>query len=97
VDDADVPNTGSVHFAAAPGGRGTEIRVELRYDPPGGKLGTLIAKLFGEEPGQQVDGDLRRLKQVLETGDVMRSDASIHRGMHPAQPSGKPETTGAGR
>jgi uncharacterized membrane protein len=97
VDDADVPNTGSVRFAAAPGGRGTEIRVELRYDPPGGKLGTLVAKLFGEEPGQQVDGDLRRLKQVLETGDVMRSDASIHRGMHPARPSAKPEITGAGR
>ena len=68
------------------GGRGTEVHVELRYDPPAGKLGALVAKLFGEEPRQQVDGDLRRLKQVLETGEVLHSDASIHRGMHPAQP-----------
>ena len=73
---------------AAPGGRGTEVHVELRYDPPGGKLGALVAKLFGEEPGQQVEGDLRRFKQVIETGEVVHSDASIHRGLHPAQPSG---------
>jgi hypothetical protein len=49
-------------------------------------LGALVAKLFGEEPAQQVRGDLRRFKQVLETGEVVRSDASIQRGMHPAQP-----------
>jgi uncharacterized membrane protein len=85
---ADVPNSGTVRFVAAPGSRGTEVHVELRYDPPGGKLGALVAKLFGEEPGQQVHGDLRRLKQVIETGEVMHSDASIHRGRHPAQPSG---------
>jgi uncharacterized membrane protein len=89
--DADVPNSGSVRFAPAPGGRGTEIHVELRYDPPGGKLGALVAKLFGEEPSQQVAGDLRRLKQVMETGEVVHSDASIHPGMHPAQPSAAKE------
>jgi uncharacterized membrane protein len=83
---AKVPNSGQVRFLDAPGGRGTEVHVELRYDPPAGKLGALVAKLFGEEPRQQVDGDLRRLKQVLETGEVVHSDASIHRGMHPAQP-----------
>jgi hypothetical protein len=49
-------------------------------------LGALVAKLFGEEPRQQVAGDLRRLKQVLETGEVLHSDSSIHSGMHPAQP-----------
>lgn len=97
VEDADVPNAGSVRFAPAPGGRGTEILVELRYEPPGGKLGAFVAKLFGEEPGQQVHGDLRRLKQVMETGEVMRSDASIHRGMHPAQPSTEPLREGAVR
>ena len=85
-----VPNSGEVRFEDAPGGRGTEVHVELRYDPPAGKLGALVAKLFGEDPRQQVDGDLRRLKQVLETGEVVHSDASIHRGMHPAQP---PEAT----
>jgi uncharacterized membrane protein len=75
-----------VRFKDAPGNRGTEVQVELRYDPPGGKIGALIAKLFGEEPQQQVKGDLRRFKQVMETGEIVHSDASIHRGMHPAQP-----------
>jgi uncharacterized membrane protein len=85
-EGADVPNSGSVTFSRAPGGRGTEIRVELRYHPPAGRFGAAIAKLFGEEPSQQIEGDLRRLKQVLETGEVVHSDASIHRGMHPARP-----------
>jgi uncharacterized membrane protein len=86
-EGADVPNQGSVRFLDAPGGRGTEVRVELRYDPPAGALGAAIAKLFGAEPGQEIAGDLRRFKQVLETGEVLHSDASIHRGMHPARPS----------
>jgi uncharacterized membrane protein len=81
-----VPNSGSVRFKDAPGDRGTEVLVELRYQPPGGKLGALVAKLFGEEPEQQVKGDLRRFKQVMEIGEIVHSDASIRRGMHPAQP-----------
>jgi uncharacterized membrane protein len=84
---ADVPNRGTVRFKPAPGNHGTEIHVSLQYQPPGGRLGALVAKLFGEEPAQQVKSDLRRLKQVIETGEVVHSDASIHRGMHPAQPS----------
>lgn len=84
--DSDVPNSGKVQFKDAPGNRGTEVIVELRYQPPAGKIGALVAKLFGEEPAQQVKGDLRRLKQVLEVGEVVHSDASIHRGPHPAQP-----------
>jgi uncharacterized membrane protein len=91
LPDASVPNSGSVRFKDAPGGRGTEVLVELRYQPPGGKLGALVAKLFGEEPEQQVKGDLRRFKQVMEIGEIVHSDASIHRGMHPAQP---PENLG---
>jgi uncharacterized membrane protein len=71
LPSADVPNSGIVRFTPAPGNRGTEVRVELRYDAPGGTLGTVIAKLFGEEPGQQVASDLRRLKQLLETGEVL--------------------------
>jgi len=82
-----VPNRGVVRFNRAPGGRGTEVEVELKYEPPAGALGATFAKLFGEEPSQQIDGDLRRLKQVLETGEVLHSDASIHRGMHPARPA----------
>lgn len=82
-----VPNQGSVRFLDAPGGRGTEVRVELRYDPPAGKVGAQFAKLFGKEPGQEVAGDLRRFKQVIETGEVLHSDASVHKWMHPARPS----------
>lgn len=87
LDNADVPNSGRVRFAPAPAGRGTEVHVELTYDPPGGVIAAFIAKLFGEEPSQQVKTDLRRFKQVLETGEVVQSDASIHSRPHPARPS----------
>jgi uncharacterized membrane protein len=83
---SDVSTSGVVRFLPAPGGRGTIVRVDMTYDPPAGKLGAAIAKLFGKEPGQQVEGDLRRFKQVVETGEVINSDASIHAGRHPAQP-----------
>jgi len=86
LEGAVVPNRGVVCFQNPPNGRGTEVIVELKYEPPGGALGAAIAKLFGEEPGQQIAADLRRLKQVLETGTVTHSDASIHQGPHPARP-----------
>lgn len=95
LEGADVPNSGQVSFLPAPGGRGTEIRVELSYDPPGGIVGATIAKLFGKEPSQQVDGDLRRFKQMLEIGEVVHSDASIHRGRHPAHPPAGPPSAAA--
>jgi uncharacterized membrane protein len=86
LPDAEIPNSGSVRFSDAPGNRGTEVRVDLQYQPPGGKLGSWVAKLFGEEPAQQVKGDLRRFKQVMEIGEIVHSDASIHSGPHPAYP-----------
>jgi uncharacterized membrane protein len=67
---AEVPNAGSVHFRRAPGDRGTEIQVELNYLPPAGAVGAAVSKLFGEEPGRQVQEDLRRLKEMLEAGEV---------------------------
>ncbi|MET7707454.1 SRPBCC family protein [Micromonospora sp. NPDC005413] len=73
---AQVPNAGRVRFLPAPGDRGTEVRVQLGYAPPAGALGRAVAKLFGEEPEQQVRDDLRRFKQVLETGEVVRSEGS---------------------
>lgn len=73
IDGADVENEGTVVFRPAPGGRGTEVHVTLRYRAPGGKLGALIARLAGEDPHQQVQDDLRRFKQVMETGEVVRS------------------------
>ncbi|GLX11262.1 SRPBCC family protein [Microbispora sp. NBRC 16548] len=71
-----VPNSGTVRFCEAPGGRGTEVRVHLRYDPPGGRAGLAVARLLGEHPEQQVRDDLRRFKQVMETGEVVRSEGS---------------------
>ncbi|HXI14194.1 MAG TPA: SRPBCC family protein [Thermoanaerobaculia bacterium] len=70
IEGAEVDNAGSVHFTAAPGGRGTEVKVLLRYDPPGGKLGAAFARLFGEEPSQQIREDLRRFKRLMETGEI---------------------------
>jgi uncharacterized membrane protein len=75
-EGSSVENSGSVWFVAAPGGRGTEIHLDLQYDLPGGALGVLIAGLTGEEPRQQVHDDLRRAKQILETGMVVRSEGS---------------------
>ncbi|MGZ5140173.1 MAG: SRPBCC family protein, partial [Burkholderiales bacterium] len=60
----------------AAGGRGTEVRVELEYRPPAGSMGRTVARLFGEEPRQQVNDDRRRFKQVMETGEIVRSDGS---------------------
>jgi uncharacterized membrane protein len=77
IEGAQVPNWGTVRFEPAPAGRGTVVTVELEYQPPAGKLGATVAKLFGEEPAQQVQGDLRRFKQVMETGEVVRSDATL--------------------
>jgi uncharacterized membrane protein len=82
----DVTNEGSVRFERAPGGRGTLVRVNLRYAPPVGMVGAAVATLLGREPGWEVREDLRRFKQVIETGEVVRSDASIHRSAHPARP-----------
>ncbi len=83
----DVDTSGWVRFSPAPGGRGTEIVVEMRYDPPGGVIGATIAKLLGEAPDQIVVRDLKAFKNVMELGEVVHSDASIHRRPHPAQPS----------
>jgi uncharacterized membrane protein len=68
--DSQIANAGSVHFSQLPGDRGTEIRVVLRYDPPGGKLGAAFAKMFGEEPSMQIYDDLRRFKGLIETGEI---------------------------
>jgi uncharacterized membrane protein len=77
TDHADVSSAGAVSFRPAPGGRGTEARVEMSYDPPAGKVGRAVSKIFWKEPGQEIRGDLRRLKSVLEAGEVIRSDATL--------------------
>jgi uncharacterized membrane protein len=78
LDGADVDTAGSVHFTELPHGRGTEVRVELKYDPPAGKLGTAIAKLIGMSPEAQIRADMRRFKQILETGEIPTNDGQPH-------------------
>jgi len=75
-----VDTAGSVHFTAAPAGRGTEVRVTLKYDPPAGKVGAAIARLFGQSPEKQIEADLAKFKSLLEAGEVARTDG---------QPSGR--------
>lgn len=70
VADADVQNSGFVRFKPAPGDRGTEVKVVLEYSPPGGALTAAVAKLFGEEPEQQVGDALSKFKQLMEAGEI---------------------------
>ena len=83
----DVESHGAVEFRPAPGDRGTEVIMELRYEPPGGRVVERLAQLFGKALEVQIERDLRAFKQILEVGEVVHSDASIHRGPHPARPS----------
>jgi uncharacterized membrane protein len=76
VGGTKVAHSGVVRFEPRPGGRGTIVRVEMEYKPLGGMAGAAFARLFGESPEQQIYDDLRRLKQVIEIGEVVRSDGS---------------------
>jgi len=83
---SDLTGQGTVEFRPAPGGRGTEVRANITYEPPGGALGARIARLFRDVPGVKIENQLNVFKQIMETGEEVRSDASIHEGPHPAQP-----------
>jgi uncharacterized membrane protein len=67
---SDVTTAGSVNFDAARGGRATQVTVNLQYAPPAGKAGALVATMLGREPSQTIREDLRRLKQILEAGEI---------------------------
>ncbi len=84
LEGADVDNAGTVRFEPAPGGRGTLVKVEIDYVPPAGVLGQKVAKLFGENPEKQVSIDLRRFKQLMETGEIARTEG---------QPAGRSAST----
>jgi len=77
---SEVVNAGSVRFEAGPPGRGTRVTVVANYNVVGGKLAALLAKLFNGEPGQMIEDDLRRFKQLMETGEI----PTVH-----GQPSGR--------
>jgi uncharacterized membrane protein len=69
LDGADVDTAGSIHFTGLPGG-GTEVRMELKYDPPAGKVGSAITKLVGHSPEAQIKADMHRFKQIMESDAI---------------------------
>ena len=71
-------------FRPAPGARGTEVRVHAEYTPTGGKIGARLARLFAKDPGSQIRADLRRAKQLIETGEIARSEGPSSRRPAPA-------------
>lgn len=81
---SDIENSGSVHFRRAPGDRGTEVTVRLRYAAPGGPLGRLVATMLGQEPEQQLREELRHFKMLIEAGEVATTlgQPSGRRGLH---------------
>jgi uncharacterized membrane protein len=74
LENADVVNAGSVRFQRGPEGHGTYVRVVINYNPPAGKLGAAVAQLLGGEPSQLIKEDLRRLKQMMEAGEIATID-----------------------
>jgi uncharacterized membrane protein len=74
VEGADVDNSGFVRFKPAPADRGTEVKVVIEYNPPGGAIGAAIAKLFGEEPEQQIGDELSRFKMLMEAGEIATNE-----------------------
>jgi len=68
TENSTIQTAGSVWFKPIDGRHGTEVRVQLKYKPPGGRLGAAVAKIFGEDPAKSIHEDLQRLKEVMETG-----------------------------
>jgi uncharacterized membrane protein len=74
IEGSDVVSAGSVNFEDAGPGRGTRVRVRLQYSPPGGKLGAAFARLMGRDAATEIREDLRSFKQLMETGEVARTE-----------------------
>jgi uncharacterized membrane protein len=84
-----IHTSGTVQFRPAPGARGTEVHVEMDFRPPAGALGRTVSWITGRDPSQQLHEDLRRLKQLLETGEIAVSEGE---GLwRPGRPTGDPE------
>jgi uncharacterized membrane protein len=69
IEGSDVVSAGSVNFDDAGPGRGTRVRVRLQYSPPGGKIGAAVARFLGRDAATEIREDLRRFKQIVETGE----------------------------
>lgn len=74
IREADIDNSGYIQFRPAPANRGTEVRVSMEYNVPAGPIGAAIAKLFGEEPRQQLGDDLSRFKMLMEAGEIATTE-----------------------
>jgi uncharacterized membrane protein len=82
MPESQVPNSGEVRFREAPVGRGTEVHIVMRAEPPAGAAGAVVAMLFGDSPDQEVREGMRRFKQMIEAGEVATTQG---------QPSGRVE------
>ena len=80
--ESQIETEGQVEFSDAPADRGTIVRLTMTYDPPAGNIGRLFAKILQREPNVQARRDLRRFKQLMETGEVTTN----------AGPSGRDES-----
>ena len=61
---------GSIHFKPLSEGRGTAVTLTLKYDPPAGRTGAAVAKMLGSGMESEISTALRRLKQVMESGEL---------------------------
>jgi uncharacterized membrane protein len=80
VEGSDIENSGFVRFQPISHDRGTAVKVVIEYRPPAGAVGVAFAKLFGEEPEQQIADELRRFKMLMESGEIATTEG---------QPTGK--------
>lgn len=78
IDGSDIDVSGSVEFTEATGGRGTLIRVNLRYAPPAGAVGNVAMKLLGKDPSFLMRQDMRRFKALLESGEIPTTEGQSH-------------------
>lgn len=85
----DVDHVGEVLFQESAGDRGTVVTVHMAYAPPGGKLGAAVAGLLGREPRQTLREDLRRLKMLVETGEIATTEGQPAGRRHGAGKAGK--------
>ncbi|MBA2597296.1 MAG: SRPBCC domain-containing protein [Chloroflexia bacterium] len=92
-EGSGIEASGEVRFNRAPGDRGTEIMFDARFNPPGGEIGNKIAGLFSDPLGVKVNNDLRHAKQLIELGEIVKSDDTMVKGPNPARPIGDMRVT----
>lgn len=86
TEESSINNTGTVRFSRAAGDRGTVVTLAVEYKPRAGALGAAASRFFKTIPKTEMSNDLRRFKQIIEVGEVVKSDATAVPGTHSAQP-----------